>query len=156
MHRSTLFLLSASICLSGIVGLLAAAPAHAALGGVDTSTQADAATLGATLAVEPHTLYTVHEIRMPSGTIVREFVNGAGRIFAVTWRGPTAPNLKQLYGSYFDRYAAAARGGAKNHHHLAVLDRELVAHASGHMRAMSGRAYLSNAVPNGVVLSELN
>jgi hypothetical protein len=73
----------------------------------------------------------------------------------VTWRGPFVPNLKQLFGRYFEEYAAGAAANHIDHHHLEVRQRDLVVQAGGHMRATSGRAYLPEALPAGVTPEDL-
>jgi hypothetical protein len=42
------------------------------------------------------------------------------------------------------------------HHQLQINQSDLVVHASGHMRAFSGVAYLPPAVPSGVTAAELH
>jgi hypothetical protein len=87
--------------------------------------------------------------------VVREFVAQSGAIFAVTWRGPTMPNLRQTLGKYFDNYVATAKATPLRHRRLDIAQTDLVVHASGHMRAFSGIAYLPQAIPSGVNVGEL-
>jgi hypothetical protein len=140
-------------------GLFAAALvpciAAAALGEPENSVQADVARLHASLKVTPHAQFQLHEMRLPSGTLVREFAAMDGTVFAVAWNGPTMPNLRQTFGRYFDIYVAAAKGRAANHSHLQIRQDGLVVESGGHMRAFAGRAYLPQAVPAGVDLGEL-
>jgi hypothetical protein len=42
-----------------------------------------------------------------------------------------------------------------NHRHVDISQANLVVHASGHMRAFSGIAYLPQAIPAGVSVGEL-
>lgn len=141
-------------------GLLAAALlpciAAAALGEPADSVQADVARLHASLKVTAHAQYRVHEMQLPSGTLLREFVGADGKVFAVAWNGPTMPNLRQAFGRYFDVYVSAARGRAVNHSQLQVHQDGLVVQSGGHMRAFAGRAYLPQAVPAGVDLGDLH
>jgi len=140
-------------------GLFAAALipciAAAALGEPEDSVQADVARLQASLKVTRHAQFQVHEMQLPSGTLVREFVAMDGKVFAVAWNGPTMPNLRQTFGRYFDIYVSAARGRAANHSQLQIRQDGLVVESGGHMRAFAGRAYLPQAVPAGVDLGEL-
>ena len=129
--------------------------ATAALGEPEASVQADLAELHGSITVAEHTNYRVHEIQLPSGTVVREFVGSGGTVFAIAWRGPTVPNLRQTLGRYFDSYTAAARANGTSRHHLQINQSDLVVHAGGHMRAFSGVAYLPPAVPSGVNIGEL-
>jgi hypothetical protein len=131
-------------------------PAHATLGEPESSLQADGATLKGELHTSDQGLYRLSEIHAVTGTVVREYSTPAGNVFAVTWRGPTMPNLKQVLGSHYADYAAAAEGAPRvDRHHLAVRANDLIVHMSGHMRAFQGRAYLESQVPPGVLVREL-
>jgi len=94
--------------------------------------------------------YTVHELQMPAGTTVHEFVSTAGVVFAVSWKGPFKPNLRQILGRYFDRYANGPRDAAASRSRLRIAAPDLVARSSGHMRAFSGLVYVPSLVPAGV------
>jgi hypothetical protein len=138
--------------------ILALSPciAAAALGEPETSVQADVARLRGSITVTPHANYRLHEIQLPSGTLVREFAGSDGKVFAVAWNGPTIPNLRQTLGQYFDNYVTAAKAPHSGHHHLQIRDSNLVVQAGGHMRAFSGLAYLPQAVPSGVNIGDLH
>ncbi|MBO9651141.1 MAG: DUF2844 domain-containing protein [Variovorax sp.] len=144
----------------GLILLLAAlAPleAAAALGGPASSVATDQARMKAAREVKAGPVYTVHEIAMPSGTMVREFVSPAtGQVFAVTWQGPFMPDLKQLLGDHFSTLTEATgkeRIGRSN----ALVNRpEVVIHSGGHMRAFVGKAYLPGQVPEGVNLEDIH
>jgi hypothetical protein len=129
--------------------------AQAALGAPYASIAGDQATLGASIKATPHAGYTVHELTLPSGTVVREFSAVNGTVFAVAWNGPSKPNLSQLLGNYFNDFVTTAQTtpGGRNHVNLSRSD--LVIQAGGHMRAFFGRAYLVGSVPAGVSSDEL-
>jgi hypothetical protein len=130
-------------------------PASATLGGDATTTLADQARMKAQLRVAAGANFTVHEMTLPSGTVVREYVSPQGQVFAVTWKGPFKPDLRQLLGSYFDRYAqspARVRGG---HAGAGLSQPDLVVQSSGHPRAFTGRAYLPAMLPANVAESDL-
>jgi hypothetical protein len=130
--------------------------ARATLGEPETTVASDAAEFKASVKSTEQTNYRVHEIQLPSGTVLREFATLGGSVFAVAWRGPALPNLQQTLGSFFAAYAAAAKAPHAGHHHLAVQQDNFVMQSSGHMRAFSGRAYLPQAIPAGVSLDELH
>jgi hypothetical protein len=98
----------------------------------------------------------VHEIQLPSGTVMREFVAPNGSVFAVAWQGPTRPDLRQALGQYFDAFASAPRSKLSDRRHLQIQQGDLVLQSGGHMRALSGRAYLQSAIPSGVNLGDLH
>jgi len=129
--------------------------ASATLGEPEASVQADTVQLQGSLKASDRTSYRVHEIQLPSGTLVREYSVPDGTVFAVAWNGPFMPNLRQMLGRYFDEYAAAAAAAQRDHRHLEVRQADLVVQVGGHMRAFAGRAYLPAAVPSGVSIGEL-
>ena len=138
--------------------LVALAPrlACAALGEPESSIGGDVQHLKGSIKSTLRGNYRVHEIQLPSGTVLREFAGVDGNVFAVAWSGPAIPDLRQALGRYFDVYVTAAQANHTGHHHLQINQTDLVVHASGHMRAFSGVAYLPQAVPSGVNLGELH
>ena len=139
-----------------LIAILCPCIAAAALGEPETSVQTDVARLHGSITVTPHANYKLHEIQLPSGTLMREFAGSDGKVFAVAWNGPTVPNLRQLMGQYFDSYVTAAKAPHSGHHHLQIRQSDLVVLAGGHMRAFSGRAYLPQALPSGVSVGDLH
>jgi hypothetical protein len=87
--------------------------------------------------------------------VVREYVSAAGQVFAVSWRGPLLPDLKQTLGSYFQQYQSAAGVPHVGHRHLSIEQPELVVHSNGHMRAFYGHAYLPGLVPANFSLADI-
>jgi hypothetical protein len=98
--------------------------------------------------------YVIHEIVLPSGTTVREYVS-AGRVCAVAWRGPWLPDMRILLGSYFDQYRKAFRHKRSSHQPFVVDEPGLVVHAGGHMRGFFGEAHVPALLPNGARIEEL-
>ena len=143
--------------LSAVVALATASvvlPVSASLGGDESSVAADHAALAGRMKVSRVQRYAVHEIAAPSGTVVREFVSPAGKVVAVSWNGPTMPDLRQVLGPYFDTYVAAVQQ-RKARGPVNVVLPGLVVHSGGRMRAFSGKAYLPDAVPAGVQSEEI-
>jgi len=131
--------------------------ASATLGQPEVSVQADVAqTHAAIKSSQDRAGYRVHEIQMPSGTVVREFVAASGNVFAVAWQGPTRPDLRQTLGQYFDAFASAPRSKFSDRRHVQIRRGDLVVQSGGHMRALSGRAYLLSAIPSGVNIGDLH
>ena len=137
---------------SAILPFVLALPAvaFAALGGDESSIQTDQAQLRASLRTTRATVYTVHELRVPTGHVVREYVSPSGTVFGVAWQGPSKPDLHQLLGTHFDEFMQAAQANRRGHGPLAVNLPGLVVVSGGHMRAFSGRAYLPQMLPEGV------
>jgi hypothetical protein len=100
--------------------------------------------------------YVKHEITMPTGQVVREFVSPEGTVFGVAWQGQFQPDLQQVLGSYFEpmRQAAAAQ---QRHGHgpVSVETSGFVFRQAGNARNFHGSAYVPAMVPQGVDVSEI-
>jgi len=144
----------------GVAVLISALMPHVAsatLGQPEITVQTDVAQLHAAIkSSEDRTSYRVHEIQLPSGTVMREFVGPNGNVFAVAWQGPTRPDLRQALGQYFGAFASAPRTKLTDRRHVQIQQGDLVLQSGGHMRALSGRAYLQSAIPSGVNIGDLH
>jgi hypothetical protein len=130
---------------------------YAALGGPESGVIDDASVLKGSIKSTERANYRVHEIQLSSGTVLREFAGTGGTVFAVAWRGPTIPNLRQALGHYFDAFVTVAQSKhAGGRTHLEIRQNEWVMQSSGHMRAFQGRAYLPQSLPAGVTLDEIH
>lgn len=109
-------------------------------------------------AVPPSTAYTVATTTLPSGTVVREFVNEQQVVFAVVWAGPVLPDLAAFFGEHATAYqqavqqkrAAGQRGGA-----VQSRQSDLVILSRGRMGHFEGHAYLPTRVPPGIDITTL-
>ncbi len=128
--------------------------AHATLGETAQSTESDRTSMMASMRMLPATSFTVHELQTPSGTTLREFVSPSGVVFAIAWRGPVMPDLKQAFGRYFDQYVASENKQGGLHHRL-VSDSDLVVQSSGRMRLFKGKAYVPQLLPAGVTPDQI-
>ena len=139
----------ANVLLSVIVIAVFPGLAFAGLGDNVNSIPTDQARMKASARITQSTAYSVTELTSPNGTVVREYVSPAGKVFAVAWQGQALPDLRQVLGSYFDQYVQLmhnrrARGPA------VIRTPNLVVQVGGHQRALSGRAYDPRLVPSGV------
>jgi hypothetical protein len=138
------------------LGVLWAVRVHASLGGDAFSVQADQAELQGLGTATVRIDYDLVEIKNDSGMVVREFANRAGTIFALSWSGPAVPDLHQLLGVHFDRYARVLaqlqRPGL--HRSVRVETADLVVESGGHLRAYHGRAFLPGKVPAGFSITD--
>ncbi len=149
----------AALAALGCGGLVTAAltPAHAALGQPVASVAADQARMKAQLREVAGVGYSVDQITTPAGTVIKEFISPAGIVFAVSWFGPTLPDLAQLLGSaYFQTLTAAEKTHSFGHDHVQLHTPHLVVHAGGHMRQFYGLAYVPSLVPINVSISDLH
>jgi hypothetical protein len=98
----------------------------------------------------------VHDIQLPSGTTVHEYVSPSGAIFALTWKGPTLPDLDQIMGSVHYQTFMNSPDARRVPRRMRSLARDdLVVHSAGRPRAFSGYAYVPALVPPGVNVDEL-
>lgn len=131
--------------------LLSSLPALAALGRDAASIQDDQAHMRAALRIaHSESAYTVHEMKMPSGTLVREFVSAEGKVFGVAWEGPFLPDFRQILGDYFAPVMQTPRTDRHSRGPLVVNNSGVIFHSAGHMRSFSGRAYVPGLLPKGV------
>jgi len=141
------------LCGAILLTLALTLPAFATLGGDEMSVEADRSQMNATVKVTEMDSYTVHEIKSPTGMVVREYVSSDGRVFGVAWGGPFIPDMHQLLGTYFQQYQA----GVKAHHDagpgrrpLNIQQPGLILVNAGHMRSFYGRAYDPGLLPQGI------
>ena len=140
-----------------LVAVFSPRMASATLGEAETTIQNDVDRAHASIKSSlDRTGYRVHEITLPSGTTMREFVAPSGMVFAVTWQGAIRPDLRQALGQYFEPFVSAPRAKFADRRHLQVQQGDLVVQMSGHMRALFGRAYLLSAIPSGVNVGDLH
>jgi len=130
--------------------LSVAVPIFAALGGTEDSVAADQAKFHASRKVVAERGFSVHAISEANGTEVREYVAPSGKVFAVTWKGPTLPDLPQLLGASFQEFQTSLHAKRSRKTSAVVRNPDLVVESTGHMRAFYGRAYLKSLLPNGM------
>jgi hypothetical protein len=142
-------------CAGALLVALMPGLACAALGEPESSITGEVQHLKGSIKSTLRTNFRVHEIQLPSGTVLREFAAIGGNVFAVAWSGPAIPDLRQALGRYFDVYVTAAQATQGTRRHLQIEQSEFVMQSSGHMRAFSGRAYLPQALPPGTSVDEI-
>jgi Protein of unknown function (DUF2844) len=136
-----------------ILLLALSVPATAALGGDLTSVQNDAAHMKGQLQVKQESGYSVHEMKIPGNTIVREYVSPEGKVFGVSWQGAFIPDMQQLLGSNFEKYSQAVQSEKAKYvgrRPLNIHQSGLVIETAGHMRSYFGRVYDPQLMPAGV------
>jgi hypothetical protein len=148
--------------VTSVVLLGTSLPASASLGGDAGSVESDRAQMNASIQVTQHSTYAIHEIQVPGGTVVDEYVASNGKVFAVTWHGQFPPPMQQILGTYFQQYSAALQARSSQpqpkmygHGPLNLQEQGLVVQMSGHMRAHSGRAYIPGQLPPGMTVNQI-
>ena len=159
LPEDALMLLSKPIRTALCSLVLAASPfasALAGLGGDASSIEVDRASLKGTLRVTPAPTFAVHEITTANGLQVHEYLSPGGKVFALSWRGPGIPDLRQMLGSYYGEFAKAASAPHYNHHHLSVETPDVIVQSSGHMRSFFGRAWVHSLLPDNFSVDQIN
>ncbi len=137
-----------------VLGL--SSPSLASLGGEISSVKKDQARLKASLTISSGDRYSLHEMKAPTGTVVREYASSDGKVFAVAWEGPWRPDLRQLLGDYFSDFQQSAKNRRRGHNGpLVSATPRLVIEMNGRPRAFYGRAYVPDLVPSSVQPSEI-
>ena len=93
--------------------------------------------------------YTDISRTLRNKTLVHEFADAGGTVFAVSWSGPFKPDLKQLLGRHFDEFQKGAGRRRGDHSHLRLDTSDMVVVSTGHMGAFEGRAWLPAQLPAG-------
>ena len=137
MRRSAVFTLFAA--------LLACGAGAQTLGG-----RVEAQASAAPATVRSFANYSVRSLRTADATEVREYVAPSGVIFGLSWQGPRLPDLKQYLGTRFAAFQAAVAQNPRRRGPLYVHLGTLVVENGGQMRALHGRAFLTDALPAGV------
>lgn len=131
----------------------AASPGGAAVARFAANASANASANAATPA------YSVSQTTLPSGTVVNEYITAGNTVFALSWQGPTMPPLKTLLATYFPTYVQAltdahdTQGGGYGA--AVVRQTGLVVETGGHMGSFVGRAYLPQALPQGLSADDI-
>ena len=126
------------------------AATHAALGATPTDFGIAQAGLKARVLAFATSNYKVNETTLESGTLVREYVNRNGVVFAVSWTGPFLPDLRTLLGNHFVTLTSeTAKKPKAGHSQVNIARPEVVIVSRGHMRAYAGRAWMESEFPAG-------
>jgi hypothetical protein len=144
-----------TMAVAAIILLAYAGAGHAALGGPPAQFGSDSTTIEARVT-SGTTSYTKLDTTLPTGTRVRQYVSGAGIVFAVSWDGPFLPDLQALLGKHFDTLVAeSAKTPRAGSSQRAVNRPEVVIFSGGHMRAFEGRAWVPAELPAGFTANDI-
>jgi hypothetical protein len=143
-------LAGATIVSSWCLG--AAGRASATLGGDVPSVVANQTHLGAARQVQKVAGGERHVLALPSGIVVHQYVSAAGRVYAITWRGPRMPDLRELLGPYFAQLERRESYAPLGHHRLSFDGTDFAIRSAGHRGSFSGRAWVPSQVPAGVTI----
>lgn len=102
--------------------------------------------------------YRVFALELNNATVLQEFVDASGQVFALRWSGPDLPDMGMLLGPYLPVFKAsvqAARQAGKRGGPVSVQSGGLVLVSTGVMGAFQGYAYLTALLPPGVDVQAL-
>lgn len=142
--------------MSGAMATLGQAPSVSMTGAV--ASPVPSAKAAASGSVAGSSLYSSHVMQLEDGTVVREFSNSKGVVFAVSWQGPVLPNLSELLGSYFKTFKTAteqARASGRRGGSMGLVRDDLVVSSNGRMRDFFGYAYAPALIPTGVSIKDV-
>lgn len=126
--------------------------ARASLGGGVDTIAAD----GVHMAMRSHAVAArgtamLHTLTLANGGTIKEYVNAAGTVYAVSWKGPGKPDLHQVLGAYFAAFQADnARRRRPGIRMAPFVDRgDVKIVTGGHPGGFWGVAWLPGIVPAG-------
>jgi Protein of unknown function (DUF2844) len=129
--------------------------ARAALGAGADSVESDRVVMKGLTRPVPAGALQKQELQLPSGTVLTEYLNSTGTVYAVTWHGPSLPNLRQVLGNYFVNYQTAAQHPAVRRRVVILNSPDIVIESSGKMRAFTGRAWVPALLPSGISAADI-
>jgi hypothetical protein len=132
--------------------LLIPSISRAELGGNAASVLAEQKEFGSLLTTDTKNGTTVYIQTLASGTILKEFLSSTGVVYAVSWSGPSLPNLQIILGSYFKNYLAALKQSRGS---IFSTTENVVIQSSGMMGAFQGFAFLPKQAPSDFTTSSL-
>ena len=150
-----------------MMALLLPLSCWATLGDNAASVLTDQAQMKGSLTSVDNRTYVLHEITMPSGAKVREFVSPAGAVFAVAWEGQFPPDFQQLLGPYYQQVQQAieqqkaaeqskdTQQSRRRRGPVFVQTPGIVFAQTGHLRSFHGQAYIPQLIPQGVQTSDI-
>ena len=142
-------------CITALV-LSFSTPAQATLGEDASSIEGNRARLQATVRVQRRAKYAVHELQLPAGSKVRQFVAYKGKVFAISWSGGWRPDLRELMGSHYERYLVAMKGRGVPRGPVRLELPGMVLVMAGHQRAFFGHIYLTDHLPADTRLEDIH
>ena len=126
---------------------------QATLGERIDSVQADTQRAGATRRVALQLDGTMHQLTLPDGSVIREYADRDGVVYAVGWSTRFKPRLDRLLGAHFAAYAEAGRQAQRLRAGVrpdsVALPGDLIVESTAHLNAYVGRAYLRSRLPAG-------
>jgi Protein of unknown function (DUF2844) len=102
--------------------------------------------------------YTVSELTLESGTVIKEFMDAQGIVFAVQWAGPVMPELADLLGIHFKTFQSHTeqiRSQGQFRASVNMTRSDVVVRSNGRMRNYYGSAYVPMLVPSQISIDDV-
>ena len=100
--------------------------------------------------------YTVQEITLDTGTLVKEYINTSGKVFGVSWQGPFKPDLRLFLGdSALNRLHSDKTLKVTDHHHSSVNSSDLIIISKGMGRSFTGKAFAPLLEPESIGIDQI-
>ena len=135
-----------------ILGLTASGVCFAELGGTTASILAEQKQFNSQLTSTQQNGYSLYTQTLTSGTIFQEYVSPSGIVFAISWSGPTLPNIQAILGGYYGNYLSAAQQSRRS---VYSSSDSLIIQSTGMMGAFQGFAFLPKQAPAGFTVNSL-
>ena len=135
-----------------ILGLATSGACRAELGGTTASILAEQKQFNSQLTSTQQNGYSLYTQTLSSGTSFLEYVSPSGIVFAISWSGPTLPNIQAILGSYYGNYLSAAQQSRRS---IYTSSDSLVIQSTGMMGAFQGFAFLPKQAPAGFTANNL-
>ena len=148
----------------GLSMLLGTSPAFAVLGeafvgSMTTNTSTPPrSNVSSTIKKASYPLYSSHSTTLENGTVVSEFTTNNAVVFAMSWSGPTLPDLNSLLGHYFSNFKSEVAKTRNQRNIGTPLRMEadgLVLQSFGRMGNFAGQAYVPALVPAGLEIKDV-
>ena len=100
--------------------------------------------------------YSVQELTLESGTLVKEYINASGQVFGVSWQGPFKPDLRLFLGdATLNRLNPSRNHKILDHHHASIVSPDLIIMSKGMGRSFFGKAFSPNLAPASLGIDQI-
>lgn len=124
--------------------------AAACLGQPEARIREESRMMGAPLQRTDRKGYVIFRIERADGTVITQYMNARGLVFAIAWQAPSVPDFRALLGGYFSEFQQALQSRKRRSGALSLQTKNLVVESLGHMRAFHGRIYVPGLLPEGL------
>jgi len=101
-------------------------------------------------------LYSVQELTLETGTVVKEYINSTGKVYGVSWQGPIKPDLRLFLGDKaLSRLSPISTQKNLDHHHASMNSADLVIISRGQGRLFSGKAFAPLLAPASIGIDQI-